>query len=180
MTIKYLFETPIKVIQMENHRELTETIFKEIKPTASVSNWTDKKELQDIFNNEASKFFKELTKLDLPFIHSTSWLNSASKYDFSNVHHHGNSFLLGVYYLKAKKDCGNLILHDPRGAKNWIAGIETSKGFSMGGRDFYSYEPKEGELILFPAYISHNVNPNFSDDVRVSLAINFWSKEYKN
>jgi uncharacterized protein (TIGR02466 family) len=177
--IKYLFKTPVKVIQMENHSELTESIFKEIKPTTSASNWTDKKELQDIFNNEASKFFNELTGLELPFLHSSSWINSAPKYDYTNVHHHGNSFLVGVYYLRAKKDCGDLILHDPRGAKNWIAGVETRKGFPMSGRDFYSYEPKEGELILFPAYISHNVNPNFSDDVRVSLAINFWSKEYK-
>lgn len=32
---------------------------------------------------------------------------------------------------------------------------------------------------MFPAYITHHVNPNMTDDIRVSLAINFWSKEYK-
>lgn len=179
MPIKFIFQTPVKVVQMPNHEELTETILGEIKPTEVARNWTEKKELQDIFNEEASKFFFELTGNNLPFIHDLSWLNSSSKYDYTNPHHHGAAFLLGVYYLKAKGDCGDLILHDPRGAKNWIKGYENTKGYPMSGRDYYSYSPKEGELVMFPAYITHHVNPNMTDDIRVSLAINFWSKEYK-
>ena len=34
-------------------------------------------------------------------------------------------------------------------------------------------EPKEGRIIMFPFYLWHSVEPNLSDDIRISVSFNF-------
>jgi len=34
------------------------------------------------------------------------------------------------------------------------------------------YTPVEGEMILFPAHLPHRVEPNYSDDLRISISFN--------
>jgi len=34
-------------------------------------------------------------------------------------------------------------------------------------------EPKEGRIIIFPFYLWHCVEPNKSNDVRISVSFNF-------
>ena len=39
-----------------------------------------------------------------------------------------------------------------------------------------SYEPIAGRLIMFPAWLTHCVDPNQSDDTRISVSFNFLQK----
>ena len=34
-------------------------------------------------------------------------------------------------------------------------------------------EPKEGRIIMFPAWLWHGVEPNESNDIRISVSFNF-------
>jgi len=39
-----------------------------------------------------------------------------------------------------------------------------------------SFEPKAGRLIMFPAWLVHCVDPNMSDELRISVSFNFMQK----
>jgi ectoine hydroxylase-related dioxygenase (phytanoyl-CoA dioxygenase family) len=41
-------------------------------------------------------------------------------------------------------------------------------------------EPKEGRIIIFPFYLWHNVEPNQSNDIRISASFNFIQKGFEN
>jgi len=38
------------------------------------------------------------------------------------------------------------------------------------------YEPKAGRLIMFPSWVTHCVDPNESNDIRISVSFNFLQK----
>ena len=56
--------------------------------------------------------------------------------------------------------------------------IEGAKDISQNRNSFYSnqnaveIQPKEGDLLIFPAYLSHAVNRNLSDEDRVVISFN--------
>ena len=55
---------------------------------------------------------------------------------------------------------------DPRGATNMVA---------TPGRPFdqkVRLRPRAGEMILFPSWLQHYVNPYEGSDVRISIALN--------
>jgi uncharacterized protein (TIGR02466 family) len=79
----------------------------------------------------------------------------------------------GVYYIKAPKKSGNLVCNDPR------PGVQLNMPARKEGRpskDLWRevhLEPVEGRIIMFPFYLWHNVEPNLSNDIRISVSFNF-------
>ena len=73
-------------------------------------------------------------------------------------HDHFGAGLSGVYYARMPQPSGGIAIHDPR--SNWH-------------EDIILY-PKEGEFIMFPSWLRHNVLPTNgpSDDPRISIAWN--------
>ena len=41
-----------------------------------------------------------------------------------------------------------------------------------------SYEPLEGRIIMFPSWLWHCVEPNESNDIRISVSFNFLQKGF--
>jgi uncharacterized protein (TIGR02466 family) len=95
------------------------------------------------------------------------WVQSHKRGEMLHVHDHGGVILACVYYVKAPEDSGDLLLIDPRGAVNWDW---ESDGFD--GAKYKRIKPKEGKLVIFPGYVLHAVDPNNSNEERVSIAIN--------
>jgi uncharacterized protein (TIGR02466 family) len=48
-------------------------------------------------------------------------------------------------------------------------------GSANAGRRSFAYEPSEGELVLFPAWLYHRVEPHEGDGDRITIAMNFHS-----
>ena len=70
-------------------------------------------------------------------------------------------------------------MHDPRGMTNFLPSYEiNTQNYLVDGRSYYRIKPKVGDLIIFPAYVVHSVEPNMSDETRISLALNFRYKDY--
>ena len=91
------------------------------------------------------------------------WGNISPPNAFNGVHTHNNSIssysntdISGVLYLKVPKNSGELIFYDPLFVSN-----------------NYTFQPKEKDIILFHQHLPHSVNPNFSQEDRISLAFNF-------
>ena len=104
------------------------------------------------------------------------WANVNYKGGFNRPHIHPNSLWSGVYYVKTPENCGHLKLEDTRTMSLM------SRPKTTGGEEpkhtwrEVNFEPKAGRLIMFPSYVNHCVDPNESDEPRISVSFNFLQK----
>jgi hypothetical protein len=78
---------------------------------------------------------------------------------------------LGQYVRVSKGEGGQLVLHDPRmpELRMHAPGVHFAK---MGPEVKAEIKPKAGLLILFPAWLSHSVEPWEGSGDRISVAMN--------
>lgn len=179
-----LFSTPIKIISLENFIEINNLCSKAMSKIfiGNIFENLEKEEseyFQKIFLTEAEKYYNEVIgkKIDLTIV--SSWTSITKKNEFVTPHAHPQHSFVGVYYIKTPYKCGDLLLHDPRCSNDFSITFEKDiHGNLFSHRTYYRITPKIGDLIFYPAYLSHSVEPNMSDDVRVSLAMNFKYKEF--
>jgi uncharacterized protein (TIGR02466 family) len=106
----------------------------------------------------------------IPLI-SSMWLNVNTKYSFNHVHTHGDWYS-GILWLKTPVNCGKLFFVNPCvSAQQQINKIE---GYPT---EILSIQPSEGELILFPSYLPHGIEPNMSETPQFCISFNI---ELKN
>jgi uncharacterized protein (TIGR02466 family) len=182
MSIKHIFTTPIKIISFTNYEEINNICGRAMalgfkKTFFENLNEEEISKTVEVFNNEVKLFVKESINQDVDFYIRKSWFSYHKKLEWNTPHGHPDNSVVGVYYIKTNKDSGDLILHDPRGStvfsQIWD---ENQKCFH---RTYVRISPKVGDLILFPAYTVHSVEPNLSDETRISLAMNFMFKDFK-
>jgi len=101
------------------------------------------------------------------------WANINYSGGYNRPHVHPNCLFSGVYYVKTQPQCGELVVNDPR------PGIQTMMPTRKSGqppkhlwREAH-IEPVQGRLIMFPAWLWHCVEPNQSNDMRISVSFNF-------
>ena len=179
-----LFSTPVKIVSFSNFEEINKKIGKATF-LGFKNNFTDNlpeeegNELKKIFIDEAEKYLEEVSNKKIDLILTKSWITNTSKYGFNTPHCHADNTVIGVYYVKTFNKCGDLLLHDPRGSHSFVPKYEiNTAGHSVSDRTYHRITPKCGQLILCPAYVVHSVEPNMSDEVRISLAMNFRYKNY--
>lgn len=82
------------------------------------------------------------------------WFNAMKPGQRTLPHHHdeNDELLSAVYYIRVPDNSGDLILH--------LAG------------DRIIVRPQEGKLVLFSPELLHEVTPNRSAEMRLSVAIN--------
>ena len=76
-----------------------------------------------------------------------------------------------AYYVKAPKNCGDIIFYDPRSAAVYFT--PKHKSSNNLNANTFAVTPEEGMLVLFPGYLHHSVNTNNSDEERVIISFNF-------
>ena len=98
------------------------------------------------------------------------WAIINKKNASNSMHIHSNNYISAAYYVKAPKNCGDIVFYDPRFAATYrypkIA--KTNKLNS----NIISFQPQEGMLVLFPSYLQHSVNANETDKERIVLSFN--------
>jgi uncharacterized protein (TIGR02466 family) len=183
MTTYNLFTTPVKIITMPNFQDLNIKLGKAMA-VGFKNNFNDglpkdeAEPLAKIFIDEAEKYIEEVLNKKVNLEMRKSWTRITKKYGFSSPHSHADNTVIGVYYIKTSENCGDLLLHDPRGSHNFAKGFEiNTQGHLESDRSFYRVKPKTGDLVLFPDYVIHSVEPNMSDEIRINLAINFKYKD---
>ena len=94
----------------------------------------------------------------------------------NRAHQHPNSLWSGVYYIKAPKNSGHLKIDDPRSSAAMVR--PNQKKGPVPARLFREthYEPIAGRCIMFPSWLMHCVDPNNSNDIRISVSFNFLQK----
>jgi hypothetical protein len=98
------------------------------------------------------------------------WLD---KEGMNQPHIHPNSLFSGVYYIKSNPQAGRLKIYDPRPGSQIVMPVrKEGKPPKHLWRDA-NLDPIPGRIIMFPAWLWHSVEPNQSNELRISISFNF-------
>ena len=125
---------------------------------------------------ECQKTIYEQEHLDSEPYLGNMWANINPPGGMNRAHQHPNSLWSGVYYIKASKNSGHLKIDDPRASAAMYR--PKQKEGPVPERLFREthYEPVAGRCIMFPSWLMHCVDPNESNDIRISVSFNFLQK----
>lgn len=129
------------------------------------------KPLHDVIVEEMDEFARDLN-LDIdnfPLRITDCWLNVYGEGNSQEVHNHANSVISGIYYAKAPKGSGALMIQSPYADNMFQAPTLTNDSLNM---TQINLQPREGLMVLFRSYVKHAVKPNRITDERVSIAFN--------
>jgi len=127
----------------------------------------------ETLNDEIHKFIKEGPIKDFevkgtPTIHN-SWFIINNKGDFNKPHNHPPYWISGIYYVKAEKDCGDLIFNNNAEMNNYATSYHNYNKYNS---KEYRVIPETGMCILFPSWINHFVTPNKTNKDRIAYSFN--------
>ena len=190
MITEYHFPTPIYIKDLPNVDQLNSYLEQKIiqwsqqdkgvsKSNAggwhSATDMNQKEEYnvltKELFNMQDEIFKKEF--LTQKPVLGNMWANINGPGNFNRPHLHPNALFSGVYWIKTPINSGNLMLYDPRpGVHTTMPNRKEGKLPPQLWREVH-YEPKAGRCIMFPAWLWHEVQPNRSNDTRISVSFNF-------
>jgi len=90
------------------------------------------------------------------------WANINKKYSHNRNHTHPGALWSGVYYIQCPKESGRIWFTDPRGEAHMILPRYRERP-PFTWREVY-YEPLPGRLLIFPAWLVHEVEPNLNKE----------------
>jgi uncharacterized protein (TIGR02466 family) len=101
-----------------------------------------------------------------------SWVNIHERGGFNFQHMHDGALLSGSFYIQTPPGSGALVLRDPRPRS---VGMFLPVGAANAITDLH-LDPKPGQLVLFPYWLEHHVEPHESDITRVAISFNALKK----
>ena len=106
------------------------------------------------------------------------WANINPPGGYNQPHVHPNAVFSGVYYVKAPPNSGRLVCQDPRpGIQTCMPDRKKEQVPKHLWRDV-RIEPKENRAIMFNSWLLHSVEPNMSNETRISVSYNFIQKGF--
>jgi len=186
------FPTPVYILDIKD-KSLNEQLEKDIldwcnkdkgvsrtnvKGWHSTTDMHEKPEYQRLVNalyEAQNKIYIEEYLDSEPYL-GNMWANVNPKGGMNRTHIHPNSLWSGVYYVRTPKNCGHLKVEDPRSvALMSRPRMKPEKPPARLWRETH-FEPIAGRLIMFPSWLTHCVDPNESDELRISISFNFMQK----
>ena len=104
------------------------------------------------------------------------WANVSGPGARHGTHSHPNNFVSGVYYVRTQEGADTINFHDPRPQVGIIR--PPVQQLSAENADMVVVKIKDGALLLFPAWLQHSVDPNRSQNTRISISFNLMFSSY--
>jgi uncharacterized protein (TIGR02466 family) len=112
------------------------------------------------FYNSEDEVFSNMHELDL--VQIDYWANINQSGSRNTLHNHKSAQFSAVYYLQAE-DTGGLMFYN---SADIMSDCNAGSPFVRQ----YRVNPKDGDLLLWPSWVPHEVETNFSDKERINLA----------
>ncbi len=103
-----------------------------------------------------------------PMVVTGCWANVNPPGAYHPTHHHPNNYLSGVYYVAVPPVGSRIQFQDPRPSMIMPRPRQYTR-LTANGADAQS---KEGRLLIFPAWVKHNVPANDGQTERISISFN--------
>jgi hypothetical protein len=132
--------------------------------------------LKQLLNSATNNFIvlhKELGyKKNLIPIIDNIWININPPGGTNQPHIHFDNILSGVFFLKSNQNSGRLMFPHPAINSSYHFHHKTVEKYNENNSTFCHHIPQEGKMVLFPSYALHYVEPNLSNEDRISIAFN--------
>ena len=112
---------------------------------------------------------------------TSAWLNITQKHDYNSLHDHGEMPLSGIIYLKEDADISKQIDDAMENSTYVGTAIPGVTHFIYNANTQYldstsfSFRGKPGDVLIFPGWVSHMVNPFTADGERMTVAFNYFN-----
>ena len=127
--------------------------------------------IKTLFLNPAKEFVTQLTpRKELNLTLESFWINENKQCDYNLLHNHSPANISGVYYLKIPKDSGRLVFQNGDFSKFKDNNFDYFNDSNFACR--YFFDVQEYELYLFSGSTFHYVEPNRSNEERISVSFN--------
>jgi|TARA_R100000005_G_C4912515_1_gene149534 uncharacterized protein (TIGR02466 family) len=187
MEVRELFACPVYVKQLNcDHESIAEWCLKQKKfdrgrIKTNVGGWqsTDyngrPEKLSNLFTelqNSLIEYCKSLQIVECKNI-SNYWIN-VNGYQHCNLPHiHPRSVLSAVYYPQVPYGAGHLVLEHPMAPVMVYDWNDVSVYPNRLNSAEYLMYPEPGDLVIFPSWLKHYVEPNLNKDIeRISISFN--------
>lgn len=103
------------------------------------------------------------------------WININPTASYNHLHNHVDSVLSGTYYVDARPDQGNIQFERNDNGEYHIPTNVEKETYYTSTRA--TYAAKTGALYIFPGWLKHSVQGNYTEDDRISIAFNYGEKQ---
>ncbi|MEE2689478.1 MAG: TIGR02466 family protein [Pseudomonadota bacterium] len=97
------------------------------------------------------------------------WFNVYRSNDGQEPHNHNNSFISGSYYVSIPDGSSGIRFHSPVCDNMFVP--PTSQRTQL-NRTLVEVDVEEGDLVLFPSWLKHSVQPAKFKNERISISFN--------
>ena len=101
------------------------------------------------------------------------WANYNNSSATKQPHPHADCTITGIYYVKGEEDTGDTVFMNPIAALPYVMKREAIKDYTNFTSSEINIHPKQGLLVLFPAWLMHYVLDNKTNKDRMTIAFNF-------
>ena len=104
----------------------------------------------------------------------TAWININGNGNYNITHCHPTSNLSSVLWIKCPDNCGNIEFVSPYQYSSFEEIHSYTDDFKKNNFVHHTLyiKSKEGKMIVFPSHLHHLVNPNKSQEDRISVSFN--------
>ena len=129
--------------------------------------------LNSLFNEilKAANDYREVISYKYPLQIDIAWININGYKDYNIQHAHPNSVLSGAYYLTSNNS--NIVFINPAAPHmeyDWCPDV--IEKYNEHNSPNWMISPVENQLLLFPSWLSHRVEPNLTEGERISISFN--------
>ena len=184
-----LFPICLHTLVVDNFDQLQTTLIKESydlknidskgRKISNVGGWQSEISSLDKSSHTLKSIMTKLLKDFAPMqkdvlMYIEGWTNINGPGCHNVKHHHPQCNLAGVFWIKAPPKSGNLLFESPHSFTSFSEINCYTDKFRKDTNSYltYSYEPTEGEIVIFPSFLSHSVLRNESDEDRISYSFN--------
>ena len=98
------------------------------------------------------------------------WINVSEPGNRNDWHTHPFTVLSAVYYVSVPTGSGDLRIERPDIQSHYW---RRSSGDDPRTASIFRYTPNSDDLLIFPAYLRHDVEANRATEPRISIAMNY-------
>jgi|688.fasta_scaffold1087911_1 uncharacterized protein (TIGR02466 family) len=133
----------------------------------SISKYKQIKGLVDVIESSVKEIFK-IWGIEKDNVLKNIWFNVNSSGNFNLPHTHPGTLFSGTYYVDCDDNSGKIVFLRQDAQEHYLP--HTYNEYT---HKTYSFLPKPKDVVFFPSYMGHYVEPNQSKIKRVSVAFDF-------